>query len=98
MPEWLARLFDSYGYLIVGASIFLQNAGVPFVPAHLTLLAAGFAASRGALIAPAVAAIAAVTAFAGAALGWLIGARGGRVLVERWGARLGLTAPRLAAV
>ncbi len=95
MPGWLTDLFARYGYAVVFAGVFLENAGAP-VPGE-TMLLAGAALSRfGSLKLPWVIAAAIAGATLGDNLGFFIGRRGGRVLVERYGAMLGLTSARLS--
>jgi len=95
VPGWLTDLFARYGYAVVFAGVFLENAGAP-VPGE-TMLLAGAALSRfGSLKLPWVIAAAIAGATLGDNLGFFIGRRGGRVLVERYGAMLGLTSARLS--
>jgi len=95
VPGWLTELFARYGYAVVFTGVFLENAGVP-VPGE-TILLAGAALSRfGSLRLTWVIAAAIAGATLGDNLGFYIGRRGGRILVERYGAFLGLTAPRLS--
>lgn len=94
MPQWLLDLFAQYGYGVVFLGVFLENAGLP-VPGETMLLAGSALAHFGRLSLPGVI----VTAIAGATLGdnlgFAIGRRGGRALLERHGWRLGLTSGRL---
>jgi membrane protein DedA with SNARE-associated domain len=95
VPGWLSDLFARYGYAVVFVGVLLENAGAP-VPGE-TMLLAGAALSRyGSLTLSWVIAAAIVGATLGDNLGFFIGRRGGRVLVERYGAILGMTGPRLA--
>jgi membrane protein DedA with SNARE-associated domain len=95
VPGWLTDLFARYGYAVVLIGVLLENAGAP-VPGE-TILLAGAALSRyGSLTLSWVIAAAIVGATLGDNLGFFIGRRGGRVLVERYGAILGMTAGRLA--
>jgi len=94
VPGWLTDLFARYGYAVVLIGVLLENAGAP-VPGE-TMLLAGAALSRyGSLTLSWVIAAAIVGATLGDNLGFFIGRRGGRVLVERYGAVLGMTADRL---
>jgi membrane protein DedA with SNARE-associated domain len=94
VPPWIIDLFARYGYAAVFAGVFLENAGLP-VPGETMLLAGAALSHGGTLSLPKVI----VTAIAGATLGdnlgFFIGRRGGRRLVERFGARLGFTPARL---
>jgi membrane protein DedA with SNARE-associated domain len=94
VPSWLTDLFARYGYAVVFIGVFLENAGAP-VPGE-TMLLAGAALSRyGSLSLPWVIVAAILGATFGDNLGFFIGRRGGRILVERYGAFLGLTKARL---
>jgi undecaprenyl-diphosphatase len=94
VPDWLVDLFARYGYAVVFFGVFLENTGLP-VPGETVLLAGAALAHNGTLSLPRVIA----TAFAGAVLGdnlgFFIGRRGGRRLLERYGARIGLGKAKL---
>jgi membrane protein DedA with SNARE-associated domain len=95
VPSWLVDLFAHYGYAVVFIGMFLENAGVP-VPGE-TMLLAGAALSRyGSLKLSWVILAAIAGATLGDNLGFFIGRRGGRALVERYGTLLGMTSARLA--
>jgi membrane protein DedA with SNARE-associated domain len=89
----LAPLLDHYGYLAVGALIFLENFGVP-APGETILIAASVYAGAGRLNIIVVGVIAVVAAVAGDNVGYLIGRTGGRAFVHRWGRYLLLTPER----
>jgi membrane protein DedA with SNARE-associated domain len=95
VPPWILDLFARYGYAVVFFGVFLENTGLP-VPGETMLLAGAALSHNGLLSLPLVI----VTAIAGATLGdnlgFFIGRRGGRRLVERYGARIGFTPQRLA--
>ena len=74
--------------------VFLENAGLP-VPGETALLAGAALSRSGALFLPWVVATATAGAIFGDNIGFLIGRRGGRALLEGFGSRLGLTADRL---
>lgn len=95
MPETLLDLFARYGYAVVFFGVFLENAGLP-VPGETTLLAGAALARFGALSLGWVMVTAVAGATLGDNLGFLIGRRGGRAIVERHGWKIGLTARRLA--
>jgi len=83
----IAALFDvpeHAGYAIVGLMIGVESMGVP-VPGETTLLAASIAASRGRLEIEWVIVAAAVGAIIGDNIGFWIGRKGGRRLLERPG-------------
>ena len=94
MPDWIIDLFARYGYAVVFVGVFLENAGIP-VPGETALLAGAALARTGRLSLPWVIVTAVAGAILGDNLGFLIGRRGGRALVNRFGARVGLTRDRL---
>jgi membrane protein DedA with SNARE-associated domain len=95
VPQWLVDLFTRYGYAVVFVGVFLENVGVP-VPGETVLLAGSALAHFGQLSLPLVIATATTAAILGDNLGFFIGRRGGRVLAERYGWRVGLSPERLA--
>jgi membrane protein DedA with SNARE-associated domain len=95
VPGWLTDLFANYGYAAVFIGMFLENAGVP-VPGE-TMLLAGAALSRYGSLKLSLVVLAAIAgATLGDNLGFFIGRRGGRALVERYGALFGMTSARLS--
>ncbi len=94
MPAWLVDLFARYGYAVVFFGVLLENAGLP-VPGETALLAGAALSRSGTLFLPWVVATAIVGAILGDNIGFMIGRRGGRALVERFGPKIGLTPPRL---
>lgn len=95
MPPWIADLFERYGYGVVFVGVFLENTGVP-VPGETALLAGAAMAQFGRLSLPWVIVTATCGAILGDNLGFAIGRWCGRGLAARYGARIGLTAARLA--
>jgi membrane protein DedA with SNARE-associated domain len=95
VPEWLVDLFARYGYLVVFAGVFLENAGLP-VPGETALLAGAALAKFGRLSLFWVIVTAICAAILGDNLGFLIGRKAGRGLAERHGSKIGLTRARLA--
>jgi membrane protein DedA with SNARE-associated domain len=95
VPAWLTDLFARYGYFVVFFGVLLENAGVP-VPGETILLAGAALARFGHLSLPAVVLVAVAGAILGDNAGFLIGRRGGRVLIERRGRLFGLTPARIA--
>src|SRR5437016_3251161 len=95
MPFWLVDLFARYGYIVVFIGVMLENAGLP-VPGETALLAGGALVKLGRLSFGLVVITAAAGAILGDNIGFLIGRRGGRVLAERHGWRVGVTRDRLA--
>src|SRR5207245_2633845 len=96
MPVLLAILLARHGYAIVFLGVFLESAGVP-VPGETVLLAAGFFASQGTFALPWVIGLGIGAAILGDNVGYWIGRRAGRPLVERYGRLVGLTPGRIAA-
>lgn len=94
MPQWLQDLFSRYGYAVVFLGVFLENTGLP-VPGETALLAGAALAHFGELSLVRVILVAMAGATLGDNLGFLIGRRGGRQFIERFGGRVGLTAKRL---
>jgi membrane protein DedA with SNARE-associated domain len=94
VPDWIIELFARYGYAVVFFGVFLENTGLP-VPGETALLAGAALSRSGRLSLPWVIVTAIAGAILGDNLGFLIGRRGGRVLVDRFGPRVGLTRDRL---
>jgi membrane protein DedA with SNARE-associated domain len=94
VPEWLIALFARYGYLTVFIGVLLENAGLP-VPGETVLLAGAALSHSGRLSLSWVIVVASVGAIVGDNIGFAIGRRGGRRLVEQYGLRLGITAAHL---
>ena len=94
MPGWLTDLFARYGYAAVFVGVFFENAGAP-VPGETTLLAGGALSHYGHLSFTRVVLVAMIAATLGDNVGFYIGRRGGRRLVERFGGRIGITRHRL---
>jgi membrane protein DedA with SNARE-associated domain len=95
VPAWLLDLFARYGYVVVFLGVFLENTGLP-VPGETALLAGAALSHVGQLSLPYVIVTAIGGATLGDNLGFAIGRRGGRQLIERFGRRVGLSAARLA--
>jgi membrane protein DedA with SNARE-associated domain len=82
--ESLRTLIAQYGYWAVGAALLLENSGVP-VPGETILLLASFLAySRHELQLPYIILIGVCAATLGDNLGYAIGYRGGRPLLDRY--------------
>src|SRR5205085_11143500 len=96
MPGWLLDLFARYGYAVVFAGVFLENTGLP-VPGETVLLAGAALSHFGRLTLWRVIVTAIAAAILGDNLGFFIGRRGGRWVLERHGRRVGMTRERLAA-
>jgi membrane protein DedA with SNARE-associated domain len=94
VPAWLTDLFARYGYFVVFFGVLLENAGVP-VPGETILLAGAALARFGHLTLPYVLLTAIAAAVLGDNIGFYIGRRGGRVVLERHGGKFGITPARL---
>ncbi len=97
--ELLLQFFDSYGYYVVFIGAFLENTlfvGL-VIPGEVILLLAAFVASQGRFNVAAVAVLAFAGAFIASNIGYLVGRRGGRPFIERYGERLGISRRRIEA-
>jgi membrane protein DedA with SNARE-associated domain len=88
--EWIGR----YGYAAVALGVLLESAGVP-VPGETVVLAASFASAHGSLSLGIVIVVAAVSGVLGDNIGFVIGRRFGRALLDRRGRWVFLTRERL---
>ena len=86
-----------YGYAAVGASLLLESMGLP-LPGETLLIAAAVLAARGVFDIALLLALAWAAATVGNIIGFVIGRHAGHQLVVRYGARVGITAARLARV
>lgn len=87
--DFLIRYFDTYGYYIVFTILFLENFFVIglVVPGETVLLLAAFVSTQGVLNITYVIITAALAAISGNIIGYFIGRRGGRPLIEKYGSR-----------
>ena len=83
--EVVSELLQSYGYAAVFALPLMESTGVPVPGETMLLTAAVYAATTGRLNIAGVIACAAAGAILGDSLGYLIGRKGGRALVLRYG-------------
>jgi membrane protein DedA with SNARE-associated domain len=90
----LEGTLEHYGYAGVAFFIFFEDFGVP-LPGETMLIAAALYAGTGGLNIELVGLIGFVAAILGDNVGYLIGRRGGRPLVERFGKYVFLTPTRL---
>jgi membrane protein DedA with SNARE-associated domain len=95
VPDWIVDLFARYGYAVVFLGVFLENTGLP-VPGETMLLAGAAMAQYGWLSLTRVIVTAVAGAILGDNLGFFVGRRYGRGLVERFGGKIGLTRRRLS--
>jgi membrane protein DedA with SNARE-associated domain len=83
---WLGGLPPLVIYLVVAGIVLTESMGVP-IPGELTLVSAALLAASGVTNIFGVAAAAAIGAIVGDSIGYYIGHRGGRPLLERFGRR-----------
>lgn len=82
--ELLRQYFNQYGYWTLAVALLLENAGLP-VPGETVLLVASFLAySERALHMPYIILVGIVAATLGDNIGYAVGRRGGRPLLERY--------------
>ncbi|HVM11159.1 MAG TPA: DedA family protein [Actinomycetota bacterium] len=96
--EFLRPYFADWGYVLVGTAGFLENsigAGL-ILPGETIVILGGFYAASGDLSFVAVATIAAVAGALGDNVGYLIGNRFGRRVLDRFGRFLFLSPARVA--
>jgi membrane protein DedA with SNARE-associated domain len=86
-----------WGYLAVAFVLLVENFGIP-LPGEALLIAASLYAGTGRLNIFLVTAVAIAASIGGACIGYVIGARGGRRLVERYGRAIRLTPERIDRV
>src|SRR2546429_1670565 len=86
VQHWLATLPPLLVYLVVAAVIGTESLGIP-VPGEIALVSAAVLASTGAVSVGWVAVAASTGAIVGDSIGYAIGRRGGRRVLERLGRR-----------
>lgn len=89
----LGGVLDHYGYAAVLVIVLIESFGPP-LPGETIIIAASIYASAGSLNIVAIAAIAFGACVIGDNLGYLIGRKGGRALVSRYGRYIGATEER----
>jgi len=82
--DFLRGALVQYGYWAVAVTLLLENTGVPLPGETILLLASFLAYSEHSLRLPWIIVVATVAATAGDNLGYLLGHRGGRPLLERY--------------
>ena len=90
----LFALVASYGYAVTFALIFLESVGIPVPGEGILIATALFAARTQRLDIVIVIATAAVAAFLGSSIGYLLGRSAGHALIRRFGGYVGLTPAR----
>jgi len=95
----LLKYFQLYGYYLLFSVLFLENTVLVglIVPGETVLLAASFLVSQDNFNLITVISVAIFGALAGNNLGYLIGSRGGRPFVERFGHYFGVSPQRIKA-
>jgi membrane protein DedA with SNARE-associated domain len=93
----MLEVVDKFGYLGVAALVFIESFGIP-APGETAIIAGSAYAGRGHLNIFAVALTAFLAAVVGDSVGYWIGRRGGRPLIQRYGRYVRLTPPRLDRV
>ncbi len=86
VDEWLVTLPPMAIYLLVGGIILLESMGIP-LPGEITLVSASLLAATDVTNVWGVAIAASAGAIIGDSIGYAIGRRGGRTLLERFGRR-----------
>jgi membrane protein DedA with SNARE-associated domain len=93
----VAPYLERYGYAAVVGALLLESFGLP-LPGETMLIAGSALAAEGQLHLVPLLACAWAAAVVGDNLGFAIGRFGGRRLILRYGARIGITESRLARV
>jgi membrane protein DedA with SNARE-associated domain len=86
IEQWLTGLPPLLVYLVLGAIIFTESMGVP-LPGEIILVTSSIMAASGVVDFGWVAAAASLGAILGDSVGYAIGRRGGRAMLERLGRR-----------
>jgi membrane protein DedA with SNARE-associated domain len=80
----LTHFVAHYGLWVVFGIVFLEVAGLPFIPGEAALIAAAALASQGHGSIVAIVALAVAAAVTGALVAYGVGRRWGRELLQRW--------------
>jgi membrane protein DedA with SNARE-associated domain len=80
----LTHFVEHYGLWVVFGIVFLEVAGLPFIPGETALIAAGALASQGHGNIVAIIGVAIGAAVLGALVGYILGIRWGHDLLRRW--------------
>jgi membrane protein DedA with SNARE-associated domain len=80
----VTHFVSDYGLWVVFGVVFLEVAGLPFIPGETALITAGALASQGHGNIVAIVALAVVAAICGALFGYTVGRLWGRDLLVRW--------------
>lgn len=95
IPGTLINIISNMGYIGIFILMTVESAGIP-IPSEIIMTYAGFMASSGGI--PHLVIVAFIgslgTAF-GSAIGYMIGAKGGKPFVDKYGKYLGLNAQKM---
>ena len=97
MPAWAQEAVTTFGYAAIFLLVAIEGCGIP-LPGETALLVGAALAGAGQLDIRLVILVGGSAATVGDSAGYWIGRRWGRDLLDRWGARVGLTAKRVAYV
>ena len=97
MLDTIMNFLADYGVVVVFVGILVESSGLP-VPGESLLVAAGVLASQGRLNILAVFLAAWAGGTLGDNVGYVLGRRYGRPFVYRYGAKIGLTRPRIERI
>lgn len=92
--DTIAGLIQKYGYVTIFALVMLGNMGVP-VPEESPVVLAGYASQKLWLDYKVAVVVCIVSAVVGDNIGYLIGRKGGRPLILRYGKYLGINEEKL---
>ncbi|KAF0247871.1 MAG: hypothetical protein FD167_2728 [bacterium] len=93
--EKIAGLIQKYGYIVIFALVMLGNMGVP-VPEESPVVLAGYASQKLWLDYKIAFIVCFISAVVGDNIGYMIGRKGGRSLLLRYGKYVGLNEEKLA--
>jgi membrane protein DedA with SNARE-associated domain len=96
MPD-LSELLHHWGYMAMFVVVVLGNVGLP-VPEETVLALAGYLVHEGVLRLPLTLTVGVLAAVAGDNVGYWMGRRLGRPTIERYGACVGITPPRMERI
>jgi membrane-associated protein len=80
----VTHFIEHYGLWVVFAVVFLEVAGLPFIPGETALITAAALASQGHGSIVAIIGLAIAAAVTGALFGYVVGGRWGREVLRRW--------------
>lgn len=98
MPRWLKSLSPFGTLVIMAAALLLEGMGFPFMVVEPFFLATGLLLSAGKTSFWIAWLLAGAASFSGSVIGYFIGRRWLRLLLDRFGQRLGLTPERMGMV